>query len=72
MRQAGAVLEVTDGGLDLGVATMVGLKLQGAAGPVGDERVVVVVGEQASCEPGVGRTRRTINRVSVPLFPNGR
>src|SRR5215218_9293225 len=45
-RQARAVLEVADGGFDLGVATVVGLQLQGAAGPVGDEWVVVVVGEQ--------------------------
>jgi hypothetical protein len=43
--QAGAVLEVADGRFDLGVATVVGLQLQGAAGPVGDERVVVIGGE---------------------------
>src|SRR5215211_6191976 len=46
VRQAGAVFEVADGGFDLGVATVVGLQLQGAAGPVGDERVVAIVAEQ--------------------------
>jgi hypothetical protein len=39
--QAHAVLEVTDGGFDLGVATMVGFQLQGVPLAVGDERVVV-------------------------------
>jgi hypothetical protein len=70
--QAGARLEVTDGGLDLGVAAVVGLQLQGAAGPVGDERVIVIGAEQGQLAARVGRTRRTINRVGVPFFPNGR
>jgi hypothetical protein len=46
VRQAGARLEVADGRFDLGEATVVGLKLQRGALPVGDERVVVVLGEQ--------------------------
>ena len=41
-----AVLEVADGVLDLGVAAMVGLEVQGIALPVSDEGVIAVVGEQ--------------------------
>jgi hypothetical protein len=44
--QADPVLEVADRVLDLGVATMVGLELEGLAVAVGDERVIVVQGEQ--------------------------
>ena len=40
-----AVLEVSDGILDLGVAAMVGLQLQGIPVPVGDEAVIAVAGE---------------------------
>ena len=41
-----AVLQVPDGILDLGVATVVGLKVQGLALSIGDEGVIAVVGEQ--------------------------
>ena len=40
-----AVLQVSDGVLDLGVAAMVGLQLQGIPVPVGDEAVIAVAGE---------------------------
>ena len=46
MVEPDAVLEVADGVLDLGVATMVGLEFQGVAVPVGDECVIAVGGEQ--------------------------
>ena len=42
---AHAVLEVSDGILDLGVAAMVGLQVQGIPVPVGDEAVIAVAGE---------------------------
>ena len=42
------VLEVSDGVLDLGVAAMVGLEVQGAAVPVRDAGVIAVVGKQVS------------------------
>ena len=57
-----AVLQVADGVLDLRVAAMVGLEIQGVALPVGDEGVIAVVGEQ---EPGVGCTRRTMRRTGA-------
>ena len=41
-----AVLEVADGVLDLGVAAMVGLQIQGVALTVGDEGVIAIVGEE--------------------------
>ena len=40
-----AVFEVSDGILDLGVAAMVGLQLQGIPVPVGDEAVIAVAGK---------------------------
>ena len=43
-----AVLEVSDGVLDLGVAAMVGLEVQGVAVPVRDAGVIAVVGKQVS------------------------
>ena len=43
--QPHAVLEVSDGILDLGVAAMVGLQLQGILVPVGDEAMIAVAGE---------------------------
>ena len=46
MVQSDAVLEVSDGVLDLGVAAMVGLQIQGVAVPVGDEGVVAAGGKQ--------------------------
>ena len=42
MVEADAVLEVSDGILDLGVAAMVGLQFQGFPVPVGDEAVIAV------------------------------
>ena len=45
MVQPDAVLEVADGILDLGVAAVVGLQLQGIALPVGDEAVIAIAGE---------------------------
>ena len=45
MIESHAVLEVSDGILDLGVAAMVGLQLQGIPVPVGDEAVIAVAGE---------------------------
>ena len=46
MVQSHAVLQVADGVLDLGVAAMVGLQIQGVALPVGDESVIAVGGKQ--------------------------
>ena len=46
MIEADAVLEVSDGILDLGVAAMVGLQFQGFPVPVGDEAVIAVAGEE--------------------------
>ena len=54
MVEADAVLEVADGVLDLGVAAVVGLQLQGAAVAVGDERVLVVVAKQGELRAGGG------------------
>ena len=49
-----AVLQVADGVLDLGVAAMVGLEVQGIALPVGDESVIAVVGEERQLGAGRG------------------
>ena len=49
-----AVLQVADGVLDLGVAAMVGLEVQGISVPVGDESVIAVVGEQRQLGAGRG------------------
>ena len=65
MNQSNAVLEVSDGVLDLGVAAMVGLQCQGVPLPVGDAAVIAVGGERASWEPGVGCTRRTMSRTGT-------
>ncbi len=46
MVEAHAVLQVSDGIFDLGVATMVGFQFQGASLPVGDEGVTGVAGEE--------------------------
>ena len=46
MVEPDAVLEVSDGILDLGVASMVGLQFQGIPLPVGDEGVIAVVDEE--------------------------
>ena len=53
MVEADAVLQVSDGILDLGVAAMVGLQFQGLPVPVGDEAVIAVSGEEG--ELGTGR-----------------
>ena len=42
--QTDAVLEVSNGVLDLGVAAVVGLQFQGLSVPVGDEAVTAVRG----------------------------
>ncbi len=44
--QPHAVLQVSNGVLDLGMAAVVGLKLQGFPVPVGDEAVIAVGGEE--------------------------
>ena len=54
MVEPDAVLEVADGVLDLGVAAMVGLEVQGVSVPVGDESVIAVVGEQRQLGAGRG------------------
>ena len=53
MVQPDAVLEVSDGVLDLGVAAVIGLQLQGFPVPVGDEAVIAVGGEEGQL--GTGR-----------------
>ena len=50
MVEADAVLEVSDGILDLGVAAMVGLQFQGFPVPVGDEAVISA--SKVSFKPG--------------------
>ncbi len=55
-------LELGDGLLDDGVAAVVGFDIGQRQVPVGDERVVVPVGEQGELASGVGRTRRTTRR----------
>ena len=54
MVQPHAVLEVSDGVLDLGVAPMVGLQCQGFPVPVGDEAVIAVGGEEGQLGTGRG------------------
>ena len=54
MVQPHAVLEVSDGILDLGVAAMVGLQCQGFPLPVGDEAVIAVGGEEGQLGTGRG------------------
>ena len=54
MVQSHAVLEVADGVLDLGVATMVSLEIQGVAFPVGDKGVIAVVGDERKLGTGRG------------------
>ena len=46
MFESHAVLQVADGVLDLGVAAMIGLEIQGVPVPVGDEAVIAVAGEE--------------------------
>ena len=54
MVESDAVLEVSNGVLDLGVAAMVGLQFQGCPVPVGDEAVVAVAGEEGQLGTGRG------------------
>ena len=54
MVQPDAVLEVSDGVLDLGVAAMVSLQFQGFPVPVGAEAVIAVGGEEGLLGPGRG------------------
>ena len=65
MIQSHAVLQVSNGVLDLGMAAVVGLQLQGFPVPVGDEAVIAIGGEEGSWEPGVGFTRRTMSRTGA-------
>ena len=58
MIESHAVLEVSDGIFDLGVAAMVGLQFQGIPVPVGDEAVIAVGGEE-------GQRRRTGSSLGV-------
>ena len=54
MVEPDAVLEVSDGVLDLGVAAMVGLQCQGVPVPVGDAAVIAVAGEEGQLGTGRG------------------
>ena len=54
MVESDAVLEVSDGVLDLGVATMVGLQFQDFPVPVGDAAVIAVGGEEGQLGTGRG------------------
>ena len=54
MVQPHAVLEVSDGVLDLGVAAMIGLQLGQLPIPVGDEAVIAVGGEEGQLGAGRG------------------
>ena len=49
-----AVLQVADGILDLGMAAMVGLEIQGVVVSIGDEGVISVVGKQRQLGAGRG------------------
>ena len=49
-----AVFQVADGVLDLGVAAMVGLQIQGVPVSVGDESVIAVTGKQRQLGAGRG------------------
>ena len=65
MVQSDAVLEVSDGVLDLGVEAMVGLQFQGCPVPIGDEAVIAVGGEEGQLGTGRGFTRRTMSRTGA-------
>ena len=49
-----AVLQVADGVLDLSVAAMVGLEIQGLPLPVGDAAVIAVAGKEGQLGTGRG------------------
>ena len=59
-----AVLEVSDGVLDLGVAPMVGLQFQGFPLPVGDEAVIALGGEEGQTAPS-----QAMSQPSAQGFP---
>ena len=65
MVETHAVLEVANGILDLGVAAMVCLEIQGVAIPVGDEGVIAVGGQQGQLRARRGLTRRTMSRTGA-------
>ena len=73
MVQPHAVLEVSDGVFNLGVAGVVGLQVQGVAVAVGDEGVIAVVANRASWDPGASLTLRTMSRTGAAsgLLPKG-
>ena len=52
MIQPHVVLDVSNGVLDLGVAGVVGLQLQGFPVPVGDAAVIAVAGEEGQLGTG--------------------
>ena len=54
MVEPDAVLEVSHGILDLGVAAVAGLQFQGVPVPVGDEAVIAVGGEDGQLRTGRG------------------
>ena len=66
MVQTDAVLEVSNGVLDLGVAAVVGLQFQGLSVPVGDEAVIAVGVEEGQL--GTGRASPAI----APAFRVGK
>ena len=65
MVETDAVLEVSYGILDLGMAAMVGLQFQGCPVPVGDEAVIAVAGEEGQLGTGEGFTLRTMSRTGA-------
>ena len=73
MIESHALLEVSDGILDLGVAAMVGLQFQGIPSPVGDEAVIAVAGEEGQLGTGRGLhpPDDEPHRRSIELAPEG-
>ena len=65
MVQPDAVLQVSDGILDLGVAAVVSLQFEQLPVPVGDEAVIAVGGEEGQLGTGRGFTRRTMSRTGA-------
>ena len=65
MVQPDAVLEVSYGVLDLGVAAMVSLQFEHFPVPVGDEAMMALDGEEGHLGTGVGLTRRTKSRLGA-------
>ena len=73
MVQSDAVLEVSDGVLDLGVAAMVGFQFQGCPVSVGDAAVIAVGGKEGQLGTGRGLhpTDDEPHRCGVGLSPEG-